>query len=62
MIDRQTWKQGDQVSVTAVASLRDDGCWALAMVVKTAKSGLFLEVVSTRPASEQILGKGMNQE
>lgn len=52
MLGGQTWKQGDQVSITAVASLRDDGCWGLVMVVKTVKSGLFLEVVSPRPASE----------
>lgn len=51
MIGGQTWKQGNQVSINVVVPLRDDGCWALAIVVKTSKGGLFLEVMSTRPAS-----------
>lgn len=47
---QETWKQGDRVGLIADALVRGDGCWTLAMVVQTMKSGFFLQVGSTRPA------------
>lgn len=50
IIGRQTRKQGDQVRGYC-GPLRDDGCWTVAVVVKTVKSGFFLQIESARSAS-----------
>lgn len=34
-----------------MVAVRDDGCWSVAVVVKTVKSGFFLQVESARTAS-----------